>query len=51
VGLRAVGEGRSLGEAFQFWGSRVLPPGNFFESIGANLCNLVHFGDEKWDGK
>jgi len=37
-----------------FGGSGVLPPGNFFEIIRANLCNLVHFGDaahQKWDGK
>jgi len=25
-------------------GQEVLPPGNLFENIGANPCNLVHFG-------
>jgi len=24
------------------WG---ITPGKFFENIGANMCNLVHFGD------
>ena len=53
--------GRSLsGEVWEglpsFGGLGVLPSGNFFENIGANLCSLVHFalgtsGDQKWDGK
>lgn len=43
VGRWAVAEGMSLGEASQFWGSGILPPGNFFENIGANVCNLVPF--------
>ena len=29
----------------------VLPPGKFFENIGANLCNLGTSGHQKWDGK
>jgi len=28
----------------QFWESGMFPRGNF-ENIGANLCNVVHFGD------
>ena len=28
-----------------FGGLGVLQLGNFLENIGANLCNLVHFGD------
>ena len=45
VGRWAVAEGRSLGRTSQFWGSEVLSPEKFFENIGANLCNLVHFRD------
>jgi len=38
----------------QLWGSGDVTPRNFFENIGANLCNLEHFGasgHQKWDGK
>jgi len=28
-----------------FFEVRGVTPGKFFENIGANLCNLVHFGD------
>ena len=27
----------------QLWRSKGVSPGKFFENIGANLCNLVHF--------
>ena len=40
-------EGGSLGGCLtppQFWGSGCYPR-KFFENIGANLCNLMHFGD------
>jgi len=53
VGDWAVAEERSLG-APQFLGPGAVTPGKFFEITGANLCNLVHFGNaahQKWDGK
>jgi len=40
-------KGRNLGRGLpphQFWGYN---PWEMFENIGANLCNLVYFGDIK----
>ena len=36
--------GRVINPSPVFWGPGVSPPGNCFENIGANLCNLVDLG-------